>query len=168
MKNKFAKLGKQASKTSTLSINELTKQVEKTAEEIEREAYTSDAREPFTEEQFLNVWNNLAEKIQAEGTEGCTMVYAAMKTRKPEVKDNFLVEIGVDNKSQLEELNFRKTDLHDYLRKTLSNGGINVTPKVIKDKSQKKAYTDEEKFQKMAENNPALLTLKNELGLDFI
>ena len=96
------------------------------------------------------------------------MVFAAMRTRKPSINENFAIKIGVDNKSQLEELNSRKIDLHDYLRKALINGGINVTPFVVKDRTQKKAYTDEEKLQKMVEENPYILTLKNELGLDFI
>lgn len=96
------------------------------------------------------------------------MVYAAMKTRKPELLADFKIKMLVDNKSQLEEVTFRRTDMHDYLRKNLQNGGVEIQLSIVKDKSQKKAYTDEEKFQKMAEANPHLLTLKKELGLDFI
>lgn len=91
-----------------------------------------------------------------------------MITRAPILSDIFQVELSVDNRSQAEELTDRRTEIHSYLRKILKNGGIEVTFRVEKDKKKKKAYTDEEKFNKMMESNPALLRLKNELSLDFI
>lgn len=100
--------------------------------------------------------------------EGSSIVYSAMITRPPILKDDFEIELSVDNRSQAEELIDRRTDIHDYLRKSLSNGGIEVTFRVEKNQKERKAYTNEEKFKKMLESNPTLLKLKNELSLDFI
>ena len=91
-----------------------------------------------------------------------------MVTRTPLLSDNFQAELSVDNRSQAEELMDRRTEIHDYLRRSLSNGGIEVTFRVEKDQKKRKAYTDEEKFTRMLEANPTLLRLKNELSLDFI
>lgn len=166
--NKFAKLANQQTKTSSLSINELTKTEEKTEEEIANEAYTSESREDYTEEEFLTAWKILAEQINESNEEGSSMVYSAMITRAPILKENFKVELAVDNKSQEEEMILKRTDIHDFLRKRLKNGGIEVNFWIEKDQTQRKAYTSEEKFNKMAEENPHLMTLKKELGLDFI
>jgi DNA polymerase-3 subunit gamma/tau len=91
-----------------------------------------------------------------------------MITRAPLLQENFQIELAVDNKSQAEELMDRRTEIHDYLRKSLKNGGIELSVRVEKDQTKRKAYTDEEKFNRMAEENPTLLDLKRELGLDFI
>ena len=167
-KNKFAKLEQQQTKTSSLSINELTKDIVKTDEEIEAEAYTSEVREKYTQDAFITTWKKLAERIRDSEVEGSSIVYAAMTTRAPLLQENFQIELAVDNKSQAEELMDRRTEIHDYLRKSLKNGGIELSVRVEKDQTKRKAYTDEEKFNRMAEENPVLLDLKRELGLDFI
>lgn len=155
------------SRTRSFSIHALTSETEK--EEIaEKEAYTSNNREAYEEEKFMNVWNELAEKIKEEKLEGSSMVYASMTSRTPSLKENFQIEVLVDNKSQAEEVMHFRTDLHDFLRKKLSNGAIEILVKVNKDKKQRKAYTDEEKFKEMVEKNPELLQLKEQLDLDFL
>ncbi|MBL4708536.1 MAG: DNA polymerase III subunit gamma/tau [Flavobacteriales bacterium] len=167
-KNKFAKLSDQQTKTSSLSISELTKEEEKSEEDMASEAYTSEARESYTGEEFLLAWKQLAEKINDSNEEGSSMVYSAMITRDPIAKENCQFELSVDNKSQEEEMVLKRTDIHSFLRKRLKNGAIEVLFRIEKDQTQRKAYTDEEKFNKMAEENPHLMTLKKELGLDFI
>ena len=167
-KSKFAKLSQQKTATSSLSINELTKEIEKTDEEIAAEEYTSDARDSYSDDQFHTNWKKLAERIKDSEVEGSSIVYSAMITRAPILSDNFQVELSVDNRSQAEELMDRRTEIHDYLRKKLNNGGVEVKFRIEKDQKNRKAYTDEEKFNKMLESNPTLLRLKNELSLDFI
>lgn len=167
-KSKFAKLAQQKTTTSSLSINELTKEIAKTKEELAAEEYTSDSRETYSESEFIAAWKTLAERIRDSGNEGSSIVYAAMITRTPDLSTNFQIDLAVDNKSQTEELMDHRTEIHDYLRKSLNNGGIEVTFRVEKDQKKRKAYTDEEKFSRMLEINPSLLRLKNELSLDFI
>lgn len=154
------------SKTSSLSINELTaeKQVEATHESIE---YTSNSRNVFTTDELLKVWNTLAEKIKKDQLEGSSMVYAAMTTHTPKLEKDFQILLKVDNKSQEEEVKHFRTDIHSFLRKALKNGAVELITSIQKDKKQKKAYTPEEKFNKLAEENPKLLRLKKELDLDF-
>ena len=166
--NGLSKLANQKAKTSSLSIKGLTNKVEKTTQEIEHEAYTSEARTKFSEDDFKASWTKLAKNIKSEQAEGSSIVYAAMINHEPIIKENFKVELPVDNKSQLEEMNLKRTDLHDFLRKDLKNGGLELNFHIQKSKKLKKAYTDEEKFNQLAEKNPHLLTLKKKLDLDFI
>ncbi|MEQ8910566.1 MAG: DNA polymerase III subunit gamma/tau [Vicingaceae bacterium] len=165
--DKFAKLKAQRAKTSTLSISKLTQEEEAKAEEKAKSAYVTEQREDFTEEVFLKTWQTLAEKIKEANAEGSSMIYAAMTTHKVVLMDNYQIGLRVDNKSQLEEMTLKRGDIHDFLRKKLKNGLIELHLKIVKDKKQKKAYTPEEKFEKLAEENPILLKLKKEFDLDF-
>lgn len=155
------------SKTSSLSIASLTQENEAAKEAEKLEAYTSDLREEFDESQLLEVWKTLAEHIKKEGAEGSSMVYAAMTTHELSLEPNFTILLKVDNKSQVEEVALFRTEIHSFLRKTLRNGAIELKLKIIKNKKEKKAYTPEEKFNKLAEKHPDLNRLKKELDLDF-
>jgi hypothetical protein len=96
------------------------------------------------------------------------MIFAGMTSRKPVLNKDYSIDLLVDNKSQKEEIMLARTDLHDFLRKRLLNGAIEINIKVNKDQKQRKAYTDEEKFKEMAEKNPDVLKLKEQLDLDFL
>ena len=162
--NKLASLGLK-SKTASLSINELTSSKEEVdAKDAE---FSSDLREPFNQEQLLDTWKKLAEKIKAGQEEGSSIVCAAMSTHTPVFNESFQIHLKVDNLSQEEEVRVFRTEIHSYLRKELRNGAIELHTKILKDKKQKKAYTPEEKFNKLADKNPNLLRLKKELDLDF-
>tara|TARA_B100001063_G_scaffold233056_1_gene248841 strand:+ start:9673 stop:11571 length:1899 start_codon:yes stop_codon:yes gene_type:complete len=165
---KLAKLKEKKAKTSTLSIQQLT-QEEKAKQQAEaQEAFTSDLREPFTQEQFNEVWSGLAQRIKKSNEEGNTIIYSAMIGRPAELKEDFKIHLLVDNKSQAEELNIKKTDIHNYLRKKLRNGAIELEVEIIKNPKLRKAYTAEEKFNELAEENPALLDLRRALDLEFL
>lgn len=165
---KFAKLKAQRAKTSALSINKLTKEQEEKAEQEQKEAYSSDLREPFTKEAFLATWKTLAEKIQKKNDQGNSIIYAAMTAHELKVDlESGKIHLLLDNKSQLEEMALRLADIHEYLRKKLKNGLIELSFEVIKNQKQRKAFTPEEKFNKLAEKNPALLQLKKEFDLDI-
>lgn len=165
---KLAKLKEKKAKTSTLSIQQLT-QEEKAKQQAEaQEAFTSDLRESFTQEQFNEVWSGLAQRIKKSNEEGNTIIYSAMIGHPATLKEDFKIHLLVDNKSQAEELNIKKTDIHNYLRKKLRNGAIELEVEIIKNPKLRKAYTAEEKFNELAEENPSLLDLKRALDLEFL
>jgi DNA polymerase-3 subunit gamma/tau len=155
-------------RTRSLSIHALTNEHAKVEEAKTAEAYTSDDRNDFDQEKLMEVWNKLIKKIETEAWEGGSLIVSAMNSRKPNLLDDYKIEVLVDNKSQAEELMLRRTDLHDYLRKNLANGAIEVIVKVNKNQELKKAYTDEEKFREMAEENPNILKLRQQFDLDFL
>ena len=158
----------QPTRTRSLSINALTTDSGKDEATEASEAYTSEDRNQFDQEKLMDVWTALIKKIQIEAWEGASMIISAMSSREPKLQDDFKIAVLVDNKSQAEELMLRRTDLHDYLRKKLANGAIEVVVEVNKNEELKKAYTDEEKFKEMAEDNPNILKLRQQFDLDFL
>src|SRR5690606_21519684 len=125
-------------------------QEEKAKQQAEaQEALTSDLREPFTQEQFNEVWTGLGQRIRKSNEEGNTIIYSAMMGHPLELKEGFKIFLLVDNKSKAEELAIKKTDIHNYLRKKLRNGAIELEVEIIKKPKLRKAYTAEEKFNEL-------------------
>ncbi len=149
-----------------LSLNHLMQKQEE--KEQEKAEYTSDLREKIDEENLQEVWEALKTDFDPEKKGTNTIVYAALSMYPPSLKENAKIELLVDNKAQQEELNMVKSDLLEYLRKKLRNGALELEVILQKNPKERKAYTQEEKFMKMAEKNPLLLKLKQELDLDFI
>jgi len=158
----------QPDRTRALSIHALTTEHAKAEEKKAAEAYTSEDRTEFDGEKLMSVWTELIKKIGDEAWEGASMITSALSIREPKVLEDHKLEVLVDNKSQAEELMLRRTDIHDFLRKKLANGAVEVTVRVNKNEKLRKAYTDEEKFKEMAEENPNLLRLRKQFDLDFL
>lgn len=59
-----------------------------------------------------------------------------------------------------------RNPLIKFLRERLKNRSINVTSQIREIQAQKIAYTNKEKFDKLAEQNPLLKELKQRLDLD--
>ncbi|HNP06491.1 MAG TPA: hypothetical protein PKN99_02640 [Cyclobacteriaceae bacterium] len=59
-----------------------------------------------------------------------------------------------------------RNPLIEFLRERLKNRSINVTSQIREIQAQKIAYTNKEKFDKLAEQNPLLKELKQRLDLD--
>jgi DNA polymerase-3 subunit gamma/tau len=55
----------------------------------------------------------------------------------------------------------------EFLRSRLNNHKIQLKTKIADMQRDLKPYTDKEKFEKMAEKNPALRTLREELDLEI-
>jgi DNA polymerase-3 subunit gamma/tau len=82
--------------------------------------------------------------------------------------DGFKVVVTVDNKIQESEIFGKRAEILGYLRKELKNWGIQLETLVTdRPVESRKPYTDQEKFNAMAERNPAIKTLKDQLNLDI-
>ncbi len=82
-----------------------------------------------------------------------------------EYRDN-LITIHLSNPVEEPLLQSMKAPLTEFLRERLSNSRLNITSRVTIIGTQKIAYTNKEKFDKLAEKNPALMELKKRLDLD--
>ena len=76
-------------------------------------------------------------------------------------------EVIVENKVQENTFRDERPNLHNFLRSALKNFGIEVSVRVDEKAVIKRPYTAIEKFQHMAQKNPALVDLKNKFNLDF-
>lgn len=154
-------------KTSGLSIRDLTNSTVATEDQEKAKEYTSESRATFTEAEFENSWKEMILFLEKQNLSGWSIIGSALRGRKPIVDADFKIELKVDNKTQEEEVSLIRTEIHDYLRKDLNNGAIELILTIVRDKKEKKAYTNEEKFNRLAEKHPILLKMKKELDLDF-
>jgi DNA polymerase-3 subunit gamma/tau len=60
-----------------------------------------------------------------------------------------------------------KTDLLSYLKTSLKNSSLQLKIIVDETKTERKPYTGEEKYQRLAEKNPTLNKLRQQFGLEI-
>lgn len=119
--------------------------------------------QPFTQELLNHQWDEYAERLKTESPH----LYATLRKNRPVIKEDFILELSLDNTLLEEELNQKKTELTEYLRKGLDNYKIRLQTKISESRKEIRPYTDKEKFEKMAGKNPALKTLKDEFELEI-
>jgi DNA polymerase-3 subunit gamma/tau len=121
-------------------------------------------RENFTQSDLELVWKPMAESVAKDSPN----LFNTLTCRIPVLTDGFKVIVTVDNKIQDSEIFGKRTEILGYLRKELRNWGIQLETHVTdRPVESRKPYTDQEKFNAMAERNPAIKTLKDQLNLDI-
>ncbi len=118
--------------------------------------------DPYSEESFAKVWDAYVQECINEPT-----LYSCLISRKPILLDNNEVELILDNNIQLDFINEKRMQLVDYLRQSLKNDGVNLKFTVEEKTIETKAYTSQDKFNKLAQINPSLIQFKNDLNLDL-
>jgi DNA polymerase-3 subunit gamma/tau len=121
------------------------------------------AQNDFSQEKLEKVWLYYTESIAQQYPN----FYSILSTRKPQLKENFNIELQIDNRAQELTLKERKGDLLDFLRGELRNQKIQLETILIESISQSKPYTAEDKYRAMVGKNPALKTLKESLDLEL-
>ncbi|MBB5395927.1 DNA polymerase III subunit gamma/tau [Mucilaginibacter sp. AK015] len=147
------------------SLKDLGKQVEEAALEEDDPYLKGTDKEPFTIDEFLQLWTNHGAKLKAEGKPAT--LYTIFTAVTPIVLGPESFEVPVSNKVQ--ELAFRdeRPYLLNFLRTTLKNFSIEVNARVDEQTVARRPYTAMEKFQYLAAKNPQLIDLKNKFNLDF-
>ena len=142
--------------SSTISI---TNSIEQAAKKDEEEEPTWDT--PFTQQQLVESWNDFVNKYKKISPNFA----AGLGKYKPELKPEFEIHFNVDNmlfESDTEGM----TALRSHLKNTLHNNQYKLVPEVMEKPAEIEAYTDKEKFEKLAEAHPELRKLQMELRLE--
>jgi DNA polymerase-3 subunit gamma/tau len=105
--------------------------------------------------------------VNSDKVAGKKTLELALKFRQAQLNEDYSVIITVENEVQKNALKAELTDFTMYLREKLNNYKIIVNIEVVQGDTIKKSYTPKERFQKMAEKNPNLITLYNKLDLDL-
>src|SRR5690606_29090701 len=138
---------------------------EKKVDEAKGPVYvTGDAQDYFNEQAFMSHWTTLAEAVKAEGK---ISLYTVMTANKPALKENFKVDIIVENAIQQQLLIESKVDVLNYMRQKLNNFQIDLIPVMQQSHVVRKPVTDSEKYQAMVAQNPLLDTFRKEFNLGF-
>ncbi|MBO6026309.1 MAG: DNA polymerase III subunit gamma/tau [Bacteroidales bacterium] len=142
--------------SSTISI---TNSLEQAAKKEEEEEPTWDS--PFTQEQLEASWNDFVNKYKKISPNFAV----GLGKYKPELQGEKAIHFHVDNKL-FESDTEGMTALRSHLKNTLHNNQYELIPEVMDKPAAIEAYTDKEKFEKLAEAHPELRKLQMELKLE--
>jgi len=120
-------------------------------------------KDPFTESQFLELWNDYIAKLQKNGEK---IIASIMNADTPRVHASS-AEMTLPNSMMEAEFNKMKPKLLRFLRERLNNYSLDFTIVVNEENEKKFAYTPQEKYNKLLEKNKALAKLKNTFKLDI-
>jgi DNA polymerase-3 subunit gamma/tau len=147
------------------NMKDLGKQVEEALAAEEDPYLKGSDKEPFSYDEFLQLWTNHGAKLKAEGKSASLYNIFTSVTPRVISPENF--EITVSNKVQEKDFKDERPNILNFLRTTLRNFSLEVNARVEESTVVRKPYTSLEKFQHMAAKNPQLIDLKNKFNLDF-
>lgn len=123
-----------------------------------------DGEDPFDQEAFLQLWKEFALKVKNEGK---ISLFTLMAANKPVLKENFVIDVIVENQIQQQLLIESKIDILNFIRQKLNNFKVDLVPILQKSITVRKPVTDTEKYQVMVAKNPMLDKLRKDFNLGF-
>ena len=124
-----------------------------------------DLANEFDQGKLELIWNQYANKIQAEGK---MTLSTAMLKRPAVIIEKHQLLFQVDNTAIEKDFIEQKINILGYLRRELNNFKINLELKVSTEAHVNDIpYTPSEKFKKLAEQNPAMMELKKKFDLEI-
>lgn len=121
----------------------------------------SEEEEPFKQEDLTRVWKEFLGRLDDRPNLKSTL------SRIPEIKENYLLYLEIDNTIQEEIINSIKPELISFLRRSLKNSKVEFQTHVTERIKNRVIYTDQDKFDELVKKNPSLKLLKQKFNLDF-
>jgi DNA polymerase-3 subunit gamma/tau len=118
----------------------------------------------FTEEQLQNSWEAYAKQVNEKGK---TSLWHTLTVAKPLIGDANQILFKVFNAVQESDVQAVLTDLSTQLRNHLQNDHIQIVLEVSKDETERKPYTNREKYARLVQLNPILETFRSKLDLEI-
>lgn len=142
------------SRPGTISITSEESKKEDVKEEVWNNA--------FTQEQVTKAWNDYIESHQSASP----IFIAGIRNAEPRIVGNSEIHFKIDNILVIKDINNMQS-LHEYLKNALHNNQFVLKEEVVERPNEVVLYTDKQKFEKMANENPNLFTIKESLGLQL-
>jgi DNA polymerase-3 subunit gamma/tau len=112
---------------------------------------------------LAKAWREYAQKCKDQGR---SSLHATLSAREPVVAGPGKITFAIVNEVQENYLRDEKPELLGFLRRQIGDPGMEL--EVVKEQvTVKPRYTAMDRFRLLAEKNPALITLKNEVDLDL-
>lgn len=143
-------------RAGTISI--LDEETKKKAEEAPMEARNT----PFTQEMLVEAWKKFGETRKNKSPN----FVAGICKYEPTLKDGTEVHYQIDNILVTKDVD-NMAALRNFLAKELDNNQFKMVQHIVEKPKEEVAYTDRSRFEKMAEMNPNVLTLKKGLELNI-
>lgn len=143
-------------RAGTISI--LDEETKKKAAETPMEARNN----PFTQEMLVEAWKKFGETRKNKSPN----FVAGICKYEPTLKDGTEVHYQIDNILVIKDVD-NMAALRNFLAKELDNNQFKMVQHIVEKPKEEVAYTDRSRFEKMAEINPNVLTLKKGLELNI-
>lgn len=145
---------------TTINLGNILKgQPKEETKKEEKNGATPRKDSPVSEDMLKKVWTDYTEFKKNHMAE-----YHLLK--QPFTFRNNTITLALTNPIEEPVLLSIKTELLTFLRESLNNSSIQVDATMQEHQIKKFAYTNKEKFERLAEKNPLLNELKEKLGLD--
>ena len=118
---------------------------------------------PFTEDRFNDAWTGLKTYFGKEDSRLRNVV----SFYQPVLHNQQSATLELPNQWELEEVRKALPRIHSYLHEQLKNDQLTLTLKVAQYTHEQKAFTAEERYKVMLEENAALNTLKEQFALQI-
>lgn len=118
--------------------------------------------EAFTETEMLEQWLKYAQRMEDKGFR----IVASLLTINDPILDGTTIIHELPNESSKIDFEKEKPELLGYLRGKLHNHDITITVKVNETLVAKRAFTNQDKYNRLVEINPNLELLKKMFDLD--
>jgi DNA polymerase-3 subunit gamma/tau len=150
--------GKRFARPGSVKISEADRPVEE--EIIDPTSLPQDA---FSETDMQRIWQERVNLLFSEKPS----LLSSLTKHKPVLKADHTIELKLDGRHQVEQLNENRSTLLEALRTELNNFSIELETPVEEGAVRKKAYTPKEIYQNMVDQNPHVEELRLKLGLDL-
>ena len=141
-------------RAGTISITAAEPKKEEAVEEI--------WNDDFTQEQLTKAWNDFVNSYQQVSP----VFVAGIKNGEPVMNGKAEIHFKIDNVLVIKDVNNMHA-LHEYLKRALHNNQFVLKEDVLERPREVVLYTDKQKFEKMANDNPSLFDIKQSLNLDL-
>ncbi len=118
--------------------------------------------EPFSETEMLVQWLKYAQRMEDKGYR----IIASLLTINDPTLDGIVIVHELPNESSKIDFEKERPELLGYLRGKLHNHDIQINVKVNESLVVKKAFTNQDKYNRLVEINPNLELLKKMFDLD--
>ena len=133
--------------------------VQKSSEEEEE---TLLLNQPFTTDALQRSWNIFIETIQDD-----IHLVNAMKSCSPVLKDDYVVEVTVQNQPLEKKFQDLVIPLERHLHHNLKNNRIKMSVRLTEGSEMARPFTSRDKLDAMIQKNPNMELLYRTLGLDI-
>ncbi|PQJ17153.1 DNA polymerase III subunit gamma/tau [Nonlabens tegetincola] len=119
---------------------------------------------PFSQEELNLVWNKYVDYLENKGQR---ILASILNADDPELIEKSGIRLKFPNKSMKEDLEKNQGTVLEHLKRELNNYNIYFDIIVDEQVTKKYVFTEQEKYQKLSEKNPALELLRKTFDLDF-
>ncbi|MFC3559769.1 DNA polymerase III subunit gamma/tau [Pedobacter jamesrossensis] len=124
---------------------------------------TGEARQAFTYERLLEVWNRYIQILKETDK---INLFTILNNFAPTLLSPTLIQISVESKTQEQFIVQESVELMNFLRNELQNFAVDITFKQMERKLENRLYGNREKYDYLVNKNPKLEELRKRFNLD--